>query len=410
MFAANRFNLSIKHLRENLLLPQEFVLLAKSNVLEYEALVLPPVHEHSPEKFALSLGRAELESCLLELLTETTLRREQELLRIMAIRMSPWLTKLIWAFAQFDYKLPVLREAATLAAASPNCAEELLKIISGKDKDKDLIFTIVETLLQEGGELCKFISKYNIIAGSSMAKAVIRQFFQQTGETDFLVNEEYFLDMVGTESEEDLRPCLINYLERSWRHFSSRKINRALLKRFGLPEEDSSIIWQNIDPSLITKYKRWIFTDIMEEHFGLKSRKYILFGKFCEAIRRIKLFKDGHILVLDFGHFGIVNIRNMKENSYLMEKNKLETEMENLEAEDEPSWLKNRLPIEARDVIIEEKSSDILILNIAGVGKLFAQELMEELLRKEEGLWPVRYKHAIARFREKYLDSVLTML
>lgn len=51
-------------------------------------------------------------------------------------------------------------------------------------------------------------------------------------------------------------------------------------------------------------------------------------------------------------------------------------------------------------MIIEEKSSDILILNIAGVGKFFVQELMEELLRKEEGLWPVKYDHAIARFME----------
>jgi len=40
-------------------------------------------------------------------------------------------------------------------------------------------------------------------------------------------------------------------------------------------------------------------------------------------------------------------------------------------------------------------------LNIFEIGKLYVQELLAELLRKEEGLWPVRFKHAIARFKKK---------
>ena len=105
-------------------------------------------------------------------------------------------------------------------------------------------------------------------------------------------------------------------------------------------------------------------------------------------------------MVLDFGQFGIINLRTMEDHAYLMDRTTLALELKELEGEGEPRWLKGRLQIEARDVIIEEKSSDILILNLAGVGKLFVQELMEELLRKEEGLWPVKFDHAIARFRE----------
>ncbi len=52
-------------------------------------------------------------------------------------------------------------------------------------------------------------------------------------------------------------------------------------------------------------------------------------------------------------------------------------------------------------LFIEEMIHIFLILNIFEIGKLYVQELLAELLRKEEGLWPVRFKHAIARFKEK---------
>jgi len=400
VFATNHLNLSIQHLRENLLFPQEFVLLAKRKVRDDEAkaLVLPLIADHSLERFALSLGKLELESCVLELLGEPMLQRKRQLLRIMEIRMSPRLTRLIWALVQYDYELPVMREVAVLAAASPSNAEQLLEILFLEKQD--LIPPVVETLCREGGDLNSFIVHYHLIAESPLVQAVAQQFFQQTDEKSFLINEEFFLVMIRTTSQENLKPCLIHYLEQSWRYFSCRKINRAILNRFGLPDESGSAIWEDLQPSLRVKYKQWIFIDVMEEHFGLDSKKNALFGKFYKDIQHIQFLADGKIMVLDFGQFGIINLQTMEDHAYLMEKSTLAMELEVLESEGEPRWLRRRLQIEARDVIIEEKSSDILILNIVGVGKLFVQELMEELIRKEEGLWPVKYDHAIARFRE----------
>ena len=400
MFTVNHFNQSIRHLRENLLLPQEFVLLAKRKGNDEKARLLTLVPEHSLEGFALTLGKEELESCLLELLGEPASPRTLELLRIMEVRMSPRLTRLIWALVQYDYELPVMREVAVLAAASPSCAEELLKILFAQEQD--VIPAIVDTLCQEGGALYPFIAHYHLIAESPLVLAVAEQFFQQTDEKGFLINEEFFLEMIRTtSSEEHLTASLIHYLKQPWRYFSSRRINQALFNRFGLPDETGSAIWEAIEPSLRIKYKQWIFIDVMEEHFGLKSEKNALFGKFYKDILHI-LFLDNHnIMVLDFGQFGIINLRTMADHAYLMDKTTLAIELKELEGEGgEPRWLTRRLQIEARDVIIEEKSADILILNIAGVGKLFVQELMEELLRKEEGLWPVKFDHAIARFRE----------
>ncbi|UWG98595.1 hypothetical protein LPY66_07335 [Dehalobacter sp. DCM] len=67
--------------------------------------------------------------------------------------------------------------------------------------------------------------------------------------------------------------------------------------------------------------------------------------------------------------------------------------------EELPYWTQRRTDIQARDVIIEEKSSDILVLEMTGLGKLYTQELLNELLRKGEDLWPVKFKQAIARFQ-----------
>ena len=361
------------------------------------------VPEHSLESFALTLGKEELESCLLELLSELALPRKLKLLRIMEVRMSARLTQLIWAIVQYDYELLAMKELAALAAASPCCAEELLKILFAQEQD--LIPAIVDILCKEGGDLYPFIIHYSLIEESPLVQAVAEQYFQQTDEKGFLMNEELFLHMIKTTSEEKLKSCLIHYLELSWRYFSSRKINRTLFNRFGLPDKTGSAIWENLEPSLKIKYKQWIFIDVMEEHFGLDSKKNALFGKFNKDIHYIWFLQDHNIMVLDFGQFGIINLRAMKDHAYLMAKTTLAIELKELEGEGEPRWLKRRLQIEARDVIIEEKSSDILILNIAGVGKLFVEELMEELLRKEEGLWPVKFDHAIARFRETLVSE-----
>jgi len=401
VFEANHLNLSINCLRETLLLPQEFVLLAKRKNIDNKAKAQVPhqIPEHSLENFALSLGKVELESCLLELLGEPVLQRKLLLLRIMEIRMSPWLTRLIYALVQYDHELPAMREVAVLAAASPSNAEELLERFFLPKQD--LIPAIVDTLCREGGELDTFIVHYHLIAESPLVQAVAQRFFQQTNEKGFLMNEEFFLEMIKTTSEENLKSCLINYLEQSWRCFSCRKINRALFNCFGLPDESGSAIWEEIKSSLRVKFKQWIFIDVMEEHFGLESRKNALFGKFYEDIRHIQVLEDGNIMVLDFGLFGIINLRTTEDHAYLIEKTMLGLELEELERVGELCWLKRGPQIEARDVIIEQKSSNILILNTDGIGKLFVQELMEELLRKEEGLWPVKFDHAIARFREE---------
>ena len=398
MFTANHFNLSLHHLRENLLLPAEFVQRAKREGIDATTRVMTPVPEESLEGFALSLGKEELEGCLLELLSEPNVQREHELLQIMEVRMSARLTRLIWALVQYEYELPAMMKLAALAAQSPSCAEELLKILFVKEQD--LIPAIVDILCQEGGELYPFSLHYALISESPLVQAVAEHFFQQTDEKGFLMNEELFLGLIRTTSEEKFESCLIHYLGLSWSYFSSRKINKTLLHRFGLPDESESGMWKDLEPSLRIKFKHWILIDVMEEHFGLDSKKNALFGKFYEDILSIHFLQDHNIMVLDFGQFGIINLRTMKDQAYLMDKTTLAMELKEIEDEGEPHWLKRRLNIEARDVIIEEKSCDILILNIEGVGKLFVEELMEELLRKEEGLWPVKFDHAIARFRE----------
>jgi len=193
VFTANHFNLSLHHLRENLLLPQEFVLLAKREGIDAKARVLTAVPEDLLEVFALSLGKEELESCLLELLSEPDFQRKHELLRIMEVRMSARLTRLIWALVQYDYELPAMRELAALAAASPSCAEELLKTLFAKQQD--LIPAIVDILCQEGGELYPFICSLFSDRGKSSGAAVAKQYFQQTDEKGFLMNEELFLEL-----------------------------------------------------------------------------------------------------------------------------------------------------------------------------------------------------------------------
>jgi hypothetical protein len=399
LFAPAKFNQTINHLRQTILLPQEFALLVSNLAYGY---VLPPFswdNRRSLELNALSLGKKDLENCLIALTQDPEPELKQMFLRILAVRMSPGLSRLIWALLQYFYLQPSLREAAALAAASPTCGEKMLQMLFRQEQD--IIPAAVEVLRQEEGDLAQFIFCYNLIEHSPLSVAIIRNYFQQTGERGFLLNEEFFLETITVSSEAEIKPCLINYLTQPWQFYSSRKINRALLNRFGLPAEGTLTVWTEIDPELTARYKQWIFIEVMEDYFGLKSKKLAVFGNFYKDIQEIRFFSDGKIMILDFGQFGIADLQNMPEHSYLMEKTVLEREKAILADEGEPRWLHERLAVEARDVIIEEKSSDILILNIFEIGKLYVQELLAELLRKEEGLWPVRFKHSIARFKEK---------
>ena len=380
LFAPAKFNQTINHLRQTILLPQEFALLVSNLAQGY---VLPPFswdNRRSLELNALSLGKKDLENCLIALTQDPEPELKQKLLRILAVRMSPGLSRLIWALLQYFYLKPALREAAALAAASPTCGEKMLQMLFRQERD--IIHAAVEVLRQEEGDLAQFISHYNLIGQSPLSVRIIRQFFQQTDERGFLLNEEFFLETITVSTEAEIKPCLINYLTQPWQFYSSRKINRALLNRFGLPVEGISSVWQEIDPILTARYKQWIFIDVMEEYFGMKNKKLAVFGKFYKDIQEIRFFNDKKIMFLDFGQFGIADLQNMPEHSYLMEKAVLEREKAILADDGEPRWLLERLAIEARDVIIEEKSSDILVLNIFEIGKLYVQELLAELLRK----------------------------
>lgn len=399
LFAPAKFNQTINHLRQTILLPQEFALLVSNLAQGY---VLPPFswdNRHSLELNAWSLGKKDLENCLIALTQDPEPELKQKLLRILAVRMSPGLSRLIWALLQYFYLQPALREAAVLAAAAPVCSEKLLQRLFRQEQD--IILAAVEILQQEEENIAQFISRNNLIENSPLTVRIIRQFFQQTGERGYLLNEEFFLETIAVSTEAEIKPCLINYLSQPWQFYSSRKINRALLNRYGLPVEGISSVWQEIDPILTARYKQWIFIDVMEEYFGMRSKKLAVFGKFYKDIQEIRFFNDKKIMFLDFGQFGIADQKDMPQHSYLMEKDILEQEEAILAETGEARWLHEQLAVEARDVIIEEMSSHILILNIFEIGKLYVQELLAELLRKEEGLWPVRFKHAIARFKEK---------
>jgi hypothetical protein len=399
LFAPAKFNLTIDHLRQTILLPAEFA--ARVSYLAGEGRLRPfSLEDKYPlELTALSLGKKDLENCLTALIQDPEPVLQEKILYLLNVRMSSGLSRLIWALLQYFYQHLALQKAAALAAASPVCAEALLsRLFQG---EQDIIPAAVKVLRQEGEDLAEFLPRYNLIEDSPLAREILRNFFQEAGERGFLINEEYFLETIAVSSATKIKPCLINYLSQPWQFYSSRKINRALLNKHGLPVEGIPSIWHELDPELTARYKQWIFIDIMEEYFGMKNKKLAVFSRFYKDIQEIRFFNDKKIMFLDFGQFGIADLKSMPQHSYLMEKSVLKREKAFLVETGEAHWLLEQLAVEARDVIIEEMSSHILILNVFEIGKLFVQELMAELLRKEEGLWPVRFRHAIARFKER---------
>ena len=397
MFNPTCFNNTMDYLRKNVLLPREFALqVSKSSI----SCKLPAGFTEvvgSWERYAFSLGKKELENCLVCLLQENKQEVKARILQVLELRMSPRLISLIWALTQYYYELPEMRKAAQLAASSELCTEELLAAMF--TKKQDFIEEALNIIILNEGLIAKVVSEYNIILGSPLSNEIILRFFEKGNEQDFLVNEEFLFDIIDQTTEEKILPVLINYLTLPWAFYSSRKINKKLLERFGLPEDGISPIWTKVNDDLIRKYQQWIFLDIMEDFFGPESRRYLVFRRYYQDMKHIRLYHDDGVMVLNFGQFAIVNNREMADYSWLMEKAAMETEMQGWKDGVKPSWMNNRIEVEARDVIIEEKSSNILVLNVAGIGKMYVEELMKELLHKGEEKWPVHFRHAVSRFK-----------
>lgn len=385
-------------MRRRVPLPGEFVLLAESLSGK---ISLPEQLKRGrgfPEGYPWSLGRDELDGLVLLLLQQLDKEEKAAVLALLKKRMSPRLSKMIWALCQYYYKQENVREAAAAAAGAGCCAEELLVLLFRRDQD--MVRTAAEVISKDGGELAGFIDRYHVLEQSPWAAAVFDRFFLQAGEREFLINEPYFLTLVETCEENDLQPMLVNYLKQPWKYYSSRKINRMILGRFGLPSDGMFAIWDGIDPALKVKYRQWIFIDMMEEYFGINNRKNTIFSQYYQEIEHIRFFQDRKIMVLDFENFGIINLRERPDFAFLMEKAVLENELIQLEPEGGLGRLNMSMWVEARDVIIEERTSDLIVLNFAQVGKLYVMELMQELLRPGDDLWPVRFRHAVARFKE----------
>ncbi len=320
------------------------------------------------------------------------------ILRIVELRMSRRLASLIWALSQYYYESPEIRQAAVLAVSAECCTGELMRELFGREQD--IVEAAVAVIRQSGGLIGRVIGGARIVPGSPLCRNVVLSYFRQGSEQDFLRNEEFFLQIIRQTADEEILPVLIHYLNLPWELYSSRRINRALHERFGLPEDGVSPLWASIDPGLIRKFLQWVFVDVMEDFFGADSRKFAVFSKYNRDMVHLHLYQEDQVLVLDFGPFGIVHSKENAETAWLMEKLTLQRELNKLSGGDEPGWTRMREDIEARDVIIEEKSADVLVLNVGGIGKLYVEELMQELLRKEDEIWPVRFRHAVLRFKE----------
>lgn len=412
-----QFQSALDHLRNTLLLPTEFALRVSNGELQS---TLPDDWNQSAgplARVAFSLGKAELESCLIMLVQENSDEVTSAILKIIELRMSPRLVQLIWALTQYFYRLPDMRKAARLAANSKDCGEEMLKVLFSWEQD--YIGCGAKVIIDHDGIISDVIERHNIILDSPLTNVIFQQFFLQATEREFLYNQQYFVKILNQGAETDLLPVIINYLAQPWMNDSSKSINMQLRKRFGMPEDGKSAIWANIPEDLITRYRQLVFLNMMAEFFGMDSRKYTILSKFRHDITAIRTYHNKEVMAIDFGQFGIIDTITMKDHSLLLEKATMEITLENLNKQDqegittsdnesvsetgmnvkEPIWSQRKTDIQARDVIIEEKSSDVLVLEMSGLGKLYTEELMNELLRKGEEHWPVRFKQAIARFK-----------
>lgn len=339
------------------------------------------------KEYANSLPNSRLELVFHALKKEIKHEQKEKLFSILSIRMKQRFFQYNWIMLQEHYTNANLRESFALIAdyLKENVPTKYERSLASKIdfRDDKLVDHALEVLKSGEDNLSDFFLRYNIRKGSKFAKAITQEFFLRCDSEGFQKNSQLFLDEIQNPNS-SLCQLINRYLEIMSVSEYVEDINNYLLLLYNSRDEACGI-WDTISEELKVKLLAWTTLKDMGLYMGNHSEKYFFWKNYYQAIRKTKWYPGLNLLFLYIPGHVVVDPKDNENVSYLYKEAAFNKAFRDLNTETDLTgqitWsLDPENIVSMKDAILENKRSEIYMLNYEGIDKLYIRDYLDMIL------------------------------
>jgi hypothetical protein len=330
--------------------------------------------------FSARLRGSELDALLFDIKNSKHQKALQAGFKVLRLRFSPRLLKLISRLFQYNMESESLKEACrslVLEAAERNSYPKEGIFLWKFSQAENLPMALCLAASEENGDLSKCCTAWDIDPKSPLARKSFFRFLCGADKSALLINRSWMISFVEQEESEALAALIKNYLSSLDFFEYQDGVCLAIWDRLGDPFESPE--WETYTKAQRDSMAQWNFLHLLKIHALSFPQKLEILGKYHSRIRSCKKLPETNLLVIDFGEIVVVDLDD-QPFSFFYQKEKYEEEMRRWEGEEQimPVFLRrDRKVTTARDFIIEEKEEPYMKLCYAGVDRFYIQELMD---------------------------------
>ena len=370
---------------------QEFPLLKRDRLPAGVLKRISNVKSENVELHASRLRGLELDSLLFDLRDNPSQQELDAGLRVLRLRFSPRLLKLISILYQYNIDSDALKQACrilSLEADERNSHPQEGKFL-WKFANADDIFTALRSAAdQEGGNVSQCCTRWGLDPASPLARKSFFQYLSDADQRALFINESWIVSFIEKEAMDDITALIKNYLGSFDLLEYQDSVCLAIWNRLGDPYESPD--WVAYTKEQRDLMAQWNFLYLLKTHTLNYPEKFEILSKYNNRIRSCKKLPEHHLLSIDFGEIVVVDVED-QPSSFFYQKQKYEEEMRRW-AENEaaiPVFLRtDRKLTTARDFMIEKKEESYMKLSYIGVDRFYIQELMDIKMGIEPDMRP----------------------
>lgn len=393
-------------LRDRFFTKEEFPFIRKDllpqNTLS-TAMGLPASHLKA---YAAGLKGRELDGLLLELRDAEKPEEMERGVRILELRWSERLAKLLTVLYQYNYNSKGL--SAALRKLSQILEEDgkngdgkeaaFIRRFGGKE---DKFAAASEAIREHDMDIGWCFRDCKIQCESPFALEAALRFLNHAEAEGFSKNRSHVVRTLEKHKPEQVHRLINNYLSRFTQVEMDDGINLAILQMLGRDLEAPE--WLAYDAKLRRRFRQWLYLHDLKMHSLQYPKKYAVLSEYYEQVNGSRHISEENLFLIDFGDLVISDI-STDPFSHFCDKETFEKEMQLWENSKEnqepyrPVFLRpDKKTASARDFIIEEIEAPCVRLSYEGVDVLYIQEMLDIKM----GLEPDMRRKQLEKLRKK---------
>ncbi len=362
---------------------EEFVRDSPKESVDALSASLEAIDENNLQAFAKTLKTSELELIIKIVLITVDSEIVNKAESILKQRFKKKLFDLCWVMLQYNYQNSGLLHTALVLS-------ECMKVEYPEEFAASFLFQVenmegslpekaIMMLTTQNSDLTSFCDRYAILENSDFAQRLRELFFKKCKVEDFVINQELLLKHITGHDINSAALVLSFYLEKLSVREYFNNINRIVVNRWDLPENDGEI-WRKLADETVEKFKAWLDLKVIEQHYGQESTRYKLWTVYFDQILQVKYDEAPGLLIMEFENFVVLDEKNKNECSYLYMKDYFAAEYtwyEEMKQQGISTWRINSEHVaDARDLVIHNIKSNIYRVGYDNTDILYLKEIL----------------------------------